>query len=71
MSDEDVKQRRRCKCCNKLYDYAVPNSHATRFFCEECTDLAEPIRKVLASLNKRLVELEEKAKPSQKSTGSK
>jgi hypothetical protein len=71
MSDEDIKQKRRCKCCNKMYDYAVPNSHATRFFCEECTDLPEPIRKVLASFNKRLVELEDKAKAPQKNVGSK
>lgn len=66
MSDEDIKQRRRCKCCNKMYDYAVPNNHSTRFFCEDCTDLPEPIRKVLATFNKRLVEIEEKNKPPQK-----
>ena len=49
-----------------MYDYAVQNSHATRFFCEDCTDLPEPIRKVLATFNKRLIEIEEKIKPPQK-----
>ena len=58
MSNEDIKQRRRCRCCNQLYDYAVPGSQSTRFLCQECSKIAEPVRRVLISFNKRLAELE-------------
>lgn len=62
MDDEDIKQRRRCRCCNKSYDYAVAGSLATRFICEECAKIPDPIRKVLVNFNKRLNEIETQIK---------
>ena len=58
MAVDDIKQQRRCRCCNKNYDYAVAGSHATRFICQDCAQIAEPLRRVLISFNKRLGELE-------------
>ncbi|MBL8151373.1 MAG: hypothetical protein JNN15_15730 [Blastocatellia bacterium] len=62
MSSEDIKQRRQCRCCNRMYDYAVSGSYSTRFICEECMKIPEPIRRVLISFNKRLTEIETKLK---------
>lgn len=65
VDDDDIKQRRRCKCCNTAYDYAVAGSLATRFICAECMKIPEPMRRVLAIFNKRLVEIETKIKAQQ------
>ena len=58
--EEDIKQRRRCRCCNQPYDYIVVGSLATRFLCQECVKIPEPIRRVFVSFNKRLTEMETK-----------
>lgn len=72
MSEDDIKQRRKCRCCNKQYDYAVPGSHSTRFICEDCGQIPEALRKVLIAFNKRLTDLETQVKAAipKKSTGS-
>ncbi|MEW6733724.1 MAG: hypothetical protein AB1489_20520 [Acidobacteriota bacterium] len=62
MSSDDIKQRRQCRCCNLSYNYAVPGSLATRFLCQDCTQISEPLRRVLISFNKRLSELETRVK---------
>jgi hypothetical protein len=66
--DDDIKQRRRCRCCNMMYDYAVPGSLSTRFICQECYKIPEPLRRVLVGFNKRLTELETHLKPAAKKT---
>jgi hypothetical protein len=62
MNNDDIKQRRRCRCCNQQYDYAVAYSVATRFICQECAKLPEPLRRVLINFNKRLSDLETQVK---------
>ncbi len=53
-----VGQRRRCRCCNRIYAYAVRGSAATRLLCERCVAIPEPARRVLIDFNKRLRRLE-------------
>ena len=64
--NDDLKQRRQCRCCQRMYDYAVPGSHSTRFLCPDCAALPEPIRKVFISMNKRIIELETQLKAQAK-----
>jgi hypothetical protein len=62
MSNNDIKQRRTCRCCNLMYDYAVPGSLSTRFLCQHCVKIEEPLRRVLININKRLIEIESRVK---------
>jgi hypothetical protein len=65
---DDIKQRRKCRCCNQAYDYIVPGSLATRFICQECGKIPEPVRRVLVIINKRLTEIEARLKTAQAGT---
>ena len=55
-------QIRRCRACDRNYDYPVVRSRATRFYCETCAELPEPIRASFERLNKRVRELERAVK---------
>src|SRR5437016_1460265 len=55
---DDELQSRVCRACDRRYDYPVPRSPATRFYCEQCADLPHGVRAVVERLNKRVRELE-------------
>ena len=53
----DELQERTCRCCDRLYAYPVKKSLATRFYCETCSQLAEDVRALFETFNKRLRKL--------------
>lgn len=55
--DTDEIHERVCRACNETYNYPVPKSPATRFYCETCAGLDAPVRAVLERYNKRLKSL--------------
>ena len=55
---DDELQNRKCRACDRSYDYPVARSRATRFYCDTCADLPEGVRATFERLNKRVRELE-------------
>jgi len=55
--DDDELQERVCRACSRTYDYPVHKSTATRFYCEDCSDLPPAVRTAFEQFNKRIKSL--------------
>lgn len=51
-------QTRTCRACGQAYSYPVIRNRATRFHCETCAELPEPVRETFEKFAKRIKELE-------------
>lgn len=47
-------QQRTCRSCQRTYEYPVPKSTATRFYCAQCMELDEKVRALFEVYNKRI-----------------
>lgn len=47
-------QTRMCRACNEAYDYPVPKSAATRFYCGPCAELPARVRAMFEKYNRRI-----------------
>jgi len=56
-SNGDELQQRVCRVCQETYDYPVPRSLATRFYCEACVELPARVRMTLEKQSRRIKEL--------------
>jgi chaperonin cofactor prefoldin len=55
VQEQDTEIRKRvCRGCNESYDYPVPRSPATRFYCDSCAELPAEVRAILEKYNKRI-----------------
>ncbi|MCP4251353.1 MAG: hypothetical protein GY778_30320 [bacterium] len=69
MADSEL-QDRTCRCCDRSYQYPVPRSHATRFYCERCAALSADVRTLLEMLNKRIRRLSREVESLKRAGGS-
>ncbi len=46
--------KRVCKVCGCKYEYPIRRSPATRFHCEECTLIDEPLRRLIGKMRQRI-----------------
>ena len=47
-------QRRTCRACGTSYQYPIPKSMATRFYCEDCVEIPVNTRRVLEAMRRRI-----------------
>ncbi len=51
--DQELQQRV-CRACNATYRYPVRHSLASRFYCQDCMELAPGVRAAFEQMNKRI-----------------
>lgn len=50
-------QQRVCRACQGTYEYPLPRSLATRFYCESCMGLPAEVRAMFEKYNRRIRDL--------------
>ncbi|MBI2835948.1 MAG: hypothetical protein HYX76_16140 [Acidobacteria bacterium] len=54
IASASARGSRTCRACGRPYEYPVPRGAATRFYCAACTTLDEPVRRVVARLQRQI-----------------
>ncbi len=53
-------EKRNCRVCGVSYQYPVPKSIATRFYCDQCVQIPGEIRRVLELMRRKMDRMESK-----------